>query len=110
MIGKQLHVWKVLNYDFGIDCRMVLCHVFGMFGTMFVVCFVVSIGRILSLVDKGSSGMVSAQKLACTGAVKQLSGTPGSGSHAVACLGASSGTPGHGSHVVAWLGASSGTL
>ena len=49
------------------------------------------------------------QKLACTGAAKELSGTPGRGSHAVAWLGASSGTPGHGSHSVSWLGASSGT-
>ena len=30
------------------------------------------------------SGMVSGQKLACTGAAKELSGTPGRGSHAVA--------------------------
>ena len=71
---------------------MVLCRVFGMFGIMFVVCFVVSIGRILSSVDKGRSEMVSGQKLACTGAAKELSGTPGRGSHVVAWLGASSGT------------------
>ena len=71
---------------------MVLCRVFGMFGIMFVVCFVVSIERILSPVDKGYSGMVLGQKLACTGAAKELSGTPGRGSHAVAWLGASSGT------------------
>ena len=68
---------------------MVLCRVFGMFGTMFVACF----GRIMWLVDKGCSGMVSGRKLACTGDAKELSGTPG-----------------HGSHTVAWLGASSGTL
>ena len=71
---------------------MVLCRVFGMFGIMFVVCFVVSIGRILSPVDKGRSEMVSGQKLACTRAAKELSGTPGRGSHVVAWLGASSGT------------------
>ena len=89
---------------------MVLCRVFGMFGTMFVVCFVVSIGRILSPVDKGCSGMVSGKKQECTGAAKELSSTPGRGSHAVAWLGASSSTPGRGIHDVAWLGASSGTL
>ena len=77
---------------------------------MFVACYVASIGRILSPVDKGCSGMISGQKLACTEAAKDLSGMPGHGSHAVAWLGASSGTPGHGSHAVAWLGASSGTL
>ena len=60
--------------------------------------------------DKGCSGMVSDRKLACTEAAKASSGTPGSGSHAVAWPGASSGTPGSGSHAVAWLGASSGTL
>ena len=59
---------------------------------MFVACYVVSIGRILSPVDKGCSRMVSGQKLACTGAAKELSGTPGRGSHAVAWLGTSSGT------------------
>ena len=73
-------------------------------------CYVASIGRILSLVDKGCSEMVSGQKLSYTGAAKELSGMPGGGSHAVAWLGASSGTPRRGSHVVAWLGASSGTL
>ena len=77
---------------------------------MFVACYVASIGRILSPVDKGCSGMVSGRKLACTGAAQELSGTPGRGSHAVAWLGASSGTPRRGSHAVAWLGASSGTL
>ena len=60
--------------------------------------------------DKGFSGIISGRKLACTGAAKELSGTPGPGSHAVAWLGASSGMPGLGSHAVAWLGASSGTL
>ena len=59
---------------------------------MFVACYVASIGRILSPVDKGCSRMVSVQKLACIGAAKELSGTPGHGSHAVAWLGASSGT------------------
>ena len=33
--------------DFGIDCRMVLYRVFGMFYVVFVACFVASIGRIL---------------------------------------------------------------
>ena len=67
---------------------MVLCRVFGMFGTMFVACF----GRIMWPVDKGYFRMVSGQNLACTGASKELSGTPGRGSHAVACLGAFLGT------------------
>ena len=67
---------------------MVLCRVFGMFGIMFVACF----GRIMWPVDKGCSEMVSGQKLACTRAAKELSGTPGHGSHAVAWLGAFSGT------------------
>ena len=71
---------------------MDLCRVFGMFGTMFVACFVASIGKIMWPVDKGYSEMVSGQKLACTGASKELSGTPGRGSHAIAWLGASSGT------------------
>ena len=77
---------------------------------MFVACYVASIGRILSSVDKGCSEMVSGRKLACTGAATELFGTPGRGCHAVVWLGASSGTPGRGIHVVAWLGASSGTL
>ena len=81
-----------ISMIFGFDCRMVLCCVFGMFGTMFMACFVASIGRILSSVDKGCFGMVSGQKLACTGATKELSGTPRRESHAVAWLGASSGT------------------
>ena len=67
---------------------MVLCRVFGMFGTMFVACF----GRIMWPMDKGCSGMVLGQKMACTGAAKELSGTTGRGSHAVAWLGAFSGT------------------
>ena len=67
---------------------MVLCRVFGMFGIMFVACF----GRIMWPVDKGCSGIVSGRKLACTGDSKELSGTPGHGSHAVAWLGASLGT------------------
>ena len=49
-------------------------------------------------------------KLACTGAAKELSGTPGRGSHVVAWLGASSSTPGRGIHAVTWLGAFSGML
>ena len=73
-------------------------------------CSVASNGRILLPVEKGCFGMVSGRKLACTGAAKELSGTPGRGSHAVAWLGASSGTPECGIHAVAWLGASSGTL
>ena len=51
---------------------------------MFVAYYMVSIGRILSPVDKGCSGMVSGRKRACTGAAKASSGTPGRGSHAVA--------------------------
>ena len=66
---------------------MVLCHVFGMFCTVFVVCFVASIGRIMWLVDKGCSEMVSGQKLACTRAAKELSSMPVRGSHAIAWLG-----------------------
>ena len=58
---------------------------------MFVACFVASIGRILWPVDKGCSGMVSSKKLACTGASKELSGTPVRGSHTLAWLAASSG-------------------
>ena len=77
---------------------------------MFVTCYVASIGRILSRVDKGCSRMVSGRKLACTGADKELSGTPGRGRHDVAWLGACSGMPGRGIHAVAWLGAFSGTL
>ena len=77
---------------------------------MFVTCYVASIGRILSPVDKGCSGMVSCRKRACTGVDKASFGTPGRGSHAVAWLGASSGTPGRGIHAVAWLGTPSGTL
>ena len=73
--------------DFGIDCRMVLCCVFGMFGVVFVTCFVASIGKILWLMDKGCFGMVSGQKLACTGAAKELSGTPVRGSHTIEWLG-----------------------
>ena len=66
---------------------MVLCCVFSMFGAMFVACFVASIGRILWLVDKGYSGMVSGQKLVCTGAAKELSGTPMRGSHVITLMG-----------------------
>ena len=66
---------------------MVLCHVFDMFGVVFVACFVASIGRILWSVDKGCSGMVSGQKLVCTRAAKELFGTPVRGSHAIAWLG-----------------------
>ena len=73
--------------DFGIDCRMVLCHVFGMFYAVFVACFVASIGRIMWPVDKGCSRMVSGQKLACTRVAKELSGALVRGSHAIAWLG-----------------------
>ena len=59
---------------------------------MFVAYYVASIGRILSPVDKDCSRMVSGRKLACIGAAKELSGTPGLGSHDVTWLGASSGT------------------
>ena len=77
---------------------------------MFVACFVTLNGRILLSVDKGCSRMVSGQKLVCTRFTKELSGTPGRGSHAVAWLGASFGMPGRGIHTVAWLGAFSGAL
>ena len=57
-------VW-ILNFGFiptfGIDCRLVLCRVFGMFCAIFVACFVASIGRIMWPVDKGCSEMVSGQ-------------------------------------------------
>ena len=54
---------------------------------MFVACFVASIGRIFWLVDKGCFRMVSGKKLACTGAAKELSGTPVRGSHAIVWMG-----------------------
>ena len=73
--------------DFGSDYRMVLCHVFGMFGAVFVACFVASIRRILWPMDKGCFGMVSGQKLACIGAAKELFGTPVCESHSIAWLG-----------------------
>ena len=66
---------------------MVFRPVLGWFDAMFVACFVASIGRILWPVDKGCSRMVSGQKLACTGAAKELSGTLVCGSHAIAWLG-----------------------
>ena len=47
--------------DFEIDCKMVLCHVFGMFCVVFVTCVMASIGRIMWLMDKGCSGMVLGQ-------------------------------------------------
>ena len=53
---------------------------------MFVAYYVVSIGRILSPVDKGCFGMVSGRKRACTEATKASSGTPGRGIHAGAWL------------------------
>ena len=77
--------------DFWIDCKMVLCRVFGMFGAVFVACFVAcfvaSIERILWPVDKGCSKMVSGQKLECNGAAKELSRMPMRGSHAIAWMG-----------------------
>ena len=69
--------------DFGIDCRIVLCRVFGMFCAVFMACFVASIGRILWPVDKGCSGV----KMVCSGASKELSSTLLRGSHAIAWLG-----------------------
>ena len=54
-------VW-ILNFGFiptfGIDCRMVLCRVFGMFCAVFVACFVASIERIMWPVDKSCFEMV----------------------------------------------------
>ena len=47
--------------DFGIDCMMVLFHVFGMFCAVFLACFVASIGRIMWPMDKGCSAMVLGQ-------------------------------------------------
>ena len=41
-----------------------------------------SVGRIMWLVDKGCSEMVLGQNLVCTGASKELSGTPVRG-HAI---------------------------
>ena len=61
---------------------------------MFVACFVASIGRILWPVDKGCTEMVLGQKLACTRAAKDLSGTPVRGSHAIAWLGSNLQPPG----------------
>ena len=58
-------------------------------------------------VDKGSSRMVSGQKLACTGAAKELSGTLVRGSHAIAWMGSKfqlSGMQLCGTHAIAWLG------
>ena len=92
---------------------MVLCRVFGMFGAMFVACFVASIRRILWPMDKGCSRMVSSQKLACTRATKELFGTPVRGSHAIAWLGSNlkpSGTQLRGFPRNCVAPASSGTL
>ena len=83
----ELWFYSYIWDDFGIDCRMVLCRVFGMFGAVFVACFVASIERILWPVDKGCFGMVSDQKLACTRAAKELSSTPVCGSNAIPWLG-----------------------
>ena len=86
LVCKYGFLW-ILNFDFIPTFGMVLCRVFGMLGAMFVACFMASIGRILWPVDKGCFGMVSGKKLACTGAVKELSGTPVCGSHAIEWLG-----------------------
>ena len=69
-IDFELRFYSYFWGDFGIDCRMVLCRVFGMFGVKFVACFVASIGRILWPVDKGCFEMVSGQKSVCTEAAK----------------------------------------
>ena len=71
-----------------------------MFCVVFVPCFVASIGRIMWPVDKGCSGMVSGQKLACTGATKELSSTPVRGSHAIAWLGSNFQPSGN---AIAWV-------
>ena len=71
-IDFELWLYSYFWADFGIDCRMVLCHVFGMFCAVFVACFVASIGRILWPVDKGCSEMVSGQNdiyRSCQGAL-----------------------------------------
>ena len=59
---------------------------------MFVAYYVASIGKILSPMDKGCSGMVLGRKVVCTGASHEPSGMPGRGIHAVAWLGTPSGT------------------
>ena len=79
-------VW-ILNFGFIPTFGVILGLIVGWFYVVFVACFVASIGRILWPVDKGCSGMVSGQKMACTEAVKELSGTPMHGSHAIAWLG-----------------------
>ena len=70
----ELWFYSYFWADFGIDCRIVLCRVFGMFCVVFVACFEASIGRILWSVDKGCSGMVSSQNRvywSCQGALWQ---------------------------------------
>ena len=86
-------VW-ILNFGFiptfGVILGLIVgwfYAIFLLFGAVFLACFVASIGRILWPVDKGCSGMVSSQKFACSGAAKELSGTPVRGSHAIAWLG-----------------------
>ena len=66
---------------------MTLGLIVGWFYAVFVACFVASIGRIMWSVYKGYFGMVSGQKLACTGATKELSGTQLCGTHAITWLG-----------------------
>ena len=57
----ELLFYSYFRADFRIDCRMVLCRVFGMFCVVFMPCFVASIGRILWPVDKGYFGIVLGQ-------------------------------------------------
>ena len=77
-------VW-ILNFGFIPTFRVILGLIVGWFYAVFLAClvsclwhvnFVALIGRILWSVEKGYFGMVSGQKLACTRATKELSGTP----------------------------------
>ena len=79
-------VW-ILNFGFIPTFGVILGLIVGWFYALFLACFVASIGRIMWPLDKGCSGMVSDQKLACTGASKELSSKPARGSHAIAWLG-----------------------
>ena len=82
----ELWLYSYFWADFGIDYRMVLYRVFGMFCVVFVACFVASIGKKLWPVDKGFSGMVSGRNGVYQNC-KELSGTLLRGSHAIAWLG-----------------------
>ena len=93
-------VYSYFRGDVGIDCRMVLCSVFGMFCALFVACFLVSIGRILWPMEKGCSRLDSSQKLVCTGAAKELFGTLVRGNHAIAWLGSKIAALGY---AIAWV-------